>query len=289
MGFISMAERIALLTTFSQNEAHAHIQQYLSLHENVYRAHESVLTAHPIAVTDWIKHLSLPCLETKTRDTKEPLIRFLEAHSFDLNMLLTMQDTILAHAIKDPTQQTRYMTYHTHTQNSHADLTQLVTAVLQADNSVIQSYANRFDLDSSFFLFILSSILQPFLEALAQNASNDFYEKWWQSTCPVCGRTPVVARIRKRRRYLMCAYCGAEYLSDHFLCVHCDNRDPYTLQYLHIDEKPAFRIDYCTQCHKYLKVINDDKLKEPIPRFLEDILTLDLDLYAQHAGLTRDV
>lgn len=289
MGFISIAERLQLLTSLSQNKAHAHIQQYLALHERVYRAHDSFLAEHPTAITDWIGQLSMTSLETTARDTKEPLIRCLEARSFKPNTLLAVQELILARAITDPTQKTRYVNYHSHIQDSHADLTQLVTAVLQGKNSVILSYADRFELDASFFLFILSSILQPFLEALAQNASLDFYEKWWQSSCPVCGRTPVVARIRKRRRYLMCAYCGAEYLSDHFLCVHCDNRDPYTLQYLHLDEKPAFRIDYCTKCHKYLKVINDDKLKETIPRFLEDILTLDLDLYAQRAGLTRDV
>jgi formate dehydrogenase maturation protein FdhE len=259
MGFISLAERLKLLTSLSHNEAYAHIQQYLTLHERIYRAHESFLTEYPAAITDWLEQLSMTCLEAKARDTKDSLIRFLEARSFEPNTLLVMQEIILARAITDPTQKMRYATHQSHIQNSHADLTQLVTAVLQGDNSVIQSYADRFDLDSSFFLFLLSSILQPFIEAIAQNASLEFFEKWWQSLCPVCGRTPVVARIRKRRRYLMCAFCGAEYLSDHFLCVHCD------------------------------KVINDDKNKEPIPRFLEDILTLDLDLYAQRAGLTRDV
>lgn len=289
MGFISITERLKLLTRLSHTKEHAHIQQYLALYEHVNRAYACFFTAHPTAITDWMTQLSTTSLEAKARDAKDSLIRFLDAQSFKSNMLLALQDTILTHAITDPTQKTCYANYQSHTRNCYADLTQLVTAVLQANNSVIQSYADRFDLDSSFFLFILSSILQPFLEALAKNVSTDFYENWWQSTCPVCGQTPVVARIRKRRRYLMCAYCGAEYLSDHFLCVHCDNRDPYTLQYLHLDEKPAFRIDYCTKCHKYLKIINDDKLKETIPRFLEDILTLDLDLYAQRAGLTRDV
>jgi formate dehydrogenase maturation protein FdhE len=289
MGFLSIAERLKLLSSLSHNEAHAPIQQYLALHEKIYRAHDQFLKEHPTAVTDWMKQLSVPALETKARDAKASLIRFLDEHSFKPGTILTLQKMILALSIIDPAQNARYVNYHACVTNNHPAMIQLVTAVLHGDNPVIQSYADQFELDLSFFSFLLSSVLQLFIEALAQKTSSGFMETWWQSLCPICGRTPAVARIRKRRRYLMCAYCGAEYLSDHFLCVHCDNRDPSTLQYLDLDDKPAFRIDYCTKCHKYLKVINDDKIKETIPRFLEDILTLDLDLYAQHAGLTRDL
>jgi formate dehydrogenase maturation protein FdhE len=288
MGFIAINERLKILAALSTSDAHTHIQQYLAIYERVYRAHAAFLTEHPTAVTDWLGTLSVMDLETIALDTKEPLIHFLDADSFKPTILHDIQSKMLAFAITDPTQTARYAEYRSHLQ-SRVDQTQLITAVLQGDYPEIRSYADQFKLESSHFLFLLSGVLQPFIEGIAQHVSTGFYEKWWQSLCPVCGRTPIVARIRKRRRYLMCAFCGAEYLSDLFLCVHCDNRDPYALHYLHLDEKPAFQIDYCTKCHKYLKVINDDKLKETIPRFLEDLLTLDLDVYAQHAGLTRDV
>lgn len=289
MGFISIVERLKLLSSLRQNEAYTHLQPYLTLHEHIYRAHERFLVDYPTAITNWMDQFSITQLEKQSRDTNEPIIHFIEAGSFDPTLVLLLQEAILAFSQTDPAQTTKYMAYHSHVMVHHPDLIQLITAVLQGNDSGITSYANQFTLDASYFLFILSSTLQPFIEALAQKITPDFYEKWWHSRCPVCGRTPIVARIRKRRRYLLCAFCGAEYLSDHFLCVHCDNRDPYSLQYLHLDDHPAFRIDYCTKCHKYLKVINDDSIKEPIPRFLEDLLTLDLDLYAQHAGLTRDI
>ena len=85
----------------------------------------------------------------------------------------------------------------------------------------------------------------------------------------------------------MCAYCGAEYLADHILCVHCGNKDPYTLNYMELEGNKAFHIDFCTKCQQYLKVIVEDALSEPLPRFVEDLLTLDVDIAAREAGLTR--
>ena len=53
---------------------------------------------------------------------------------------------------------------------------------------------------------------------------------------------------------------------------------------MNIEGKPEFQIDFCTKCNHYLKVIIENKLKEPIPRCIEDILTLNLDIEALNAG-----
>ena len=47
------------------------------------------------------------------------------------------------------------------------------------------------------------------------------------------------------------------------------------------------QIDFCTKCKNYLKVIIDRALPEPIPGFLADILTLNLDVQAKHADLVN--
>jgi FdhE protein len=87
---------------------------------------------------------------------------------------------------------------------------------------------------------------------------------------------------------LACIFCGTEYISDRFLCVYCDNKDPYSLKYLTNDSKSEFQIDFCTKCRHYLKVINEDKIKDPIPEGLEDLLTLNLDFVAKKADLKRN-
>ena len=135
---------------------------------------------------------------------------------------------------------------------------------------------------------MVSVLIQPCLEEIARKIDSSLLDKWWQAYCPVCGRIPIVARVRQRKRYLVCTFCGAEYLSDRFLCVYCGNKDPYTLKYLSVDAQPAFQIDFCTKCKHYIKVIDEAKLKEAIPRGLEDILTLNLYLVAKNADLVRD-
>jgi FdhE protein len=131
-------------------------------------------------------------------------------------------------------------------------------------------------------------LIQPCLKEIARKIDSSTLDKWWQASCPVCGRLPVVARLRDRKRYLVCTFCSTEYLSDRFLCVHCSNKDPYTLSFLIDQTQPVLQIDFCTKCKHYLKVIDEAKLKEPIPKGLEDILTLDLDVLAKNKELLRD-
>jgi len=60
-------------------------------------------------------------------------------------------------------------------------------------------------------------------------------------------------------------------------CIHAR----YTPKYLTIKAQPAFSIDSCGKCRHYIKMIDEAELKENIPRGLEDILTLNLDLVAK--------
>jgi FdhE protein len=164
----------------------------------------------------------------------------------------------------------------------------LVNAVLKEDEQPILSSAEQFEVEPSILLYLVNTSIQPFIVTIARSVSSTFYEKWWRAHCPICGRTPQVARLRNRRRYLTCSFCGAEYPSDHFVCVHCNNKDPYMLKYLTNEDTPEFQIDFCTKCKHYIKVIIESKLKEPIPQCIEDILTLDLDIRAKNAGLLRN-
>ncbi|NWG09606.1 MAG: formate dehydrogenase accessory protein FdhE, partial [Nitrososphaerales archaeon] len=136
-------------------------------------------------------------------------------------------------------------------------------------------------------LFIISALIQPCLEEIANKANPSFFEKWWQAQCPICGRRPIVARLKARKRYLICTLCGSEYLADQFLCVNCGNTDPASLKFLAPEGHLELRVDFCVKCKHYLKVIDQDKLKKAIPKGLEDIITIDLDFMAKNFGLIR--
>jgi FdhE protein len=168
------------------------------------------------------------------------------------------------------------------------NLFKLIEATLRENIASIKKAAGKLDVQPALLLYIASVLIQPCLEEIARKIDSSMLDKWWQTSCPVCGRIPVVARLKDRKRYLTCTFCGTEYLSDRFLCVHCSNKDPYTLKYLIDEARPAFQIDFCAKCRHYIKVIDEAKLGEPIPKGLEDILTLNLDFLAKDADLVRD-
>ena len=117
-------------------------------------------------------------------------------------------------------------------ESGNLKLPKLIKATLKENLEYIRKVAGDFDVQPALLLYITSVLIQPCLEEIARKIDESLLDKWWQASCPVCGRIPVVAKLRHRKRYLVCTFCGAEYLSDHFICVHCENKDPYTLKYL---------------------------------------------------------
>ncbi|MEM2924090.1 MAG: formate dehydrogenase accessory protein FdhE [Methanocellales archaeon] len=222
-------------------------------------------------------------LQRRASETRKPIISFLESEIFQEDVLIMSFQQIsnkLPNAAKEELKD-----FLEALKAKKVSVVEIVTAVVKEDPVVFEKLGKEYKVNPKTLLFIASSIIQPFLEEIARQLDQAFLEQWWEAQCPVCGKKPTVARIKNRKRYLVCSLCGAVYLADLFLCVHCNNLDPDTLGFLAIENEPWFRIDYCEKCKHYLKVINDDKIKTPIPNGLEDVLTLNLDKIAKDAGL----
>ncbi|MCK4884464.1 formate dehydrogenase accessory protein FdhE, partial [Candidatus Bathyarchaeota archaeon] len=237
---------------------------------------------------NWEDKETIRDLQQKVLDKKLPLIYFLDPSKIDLDvMLMAFKKLVNVFAEQDISEES-LKNLLSHVESGKISLLKLIEATLRENISIIEEAAKESDIKTELLLYIISALIQPFLEEIARKIDSQFPDKWWQGSCPVCGRIPVVARNRYRKRFLVCNYCGTEYLSDNFFCVHCGNKDPYTLKFIEVEAKPAFKIDFCTKCKHYIKVIEEAKLKEPIPKGLEDILTLNLDFLAKDAGLARN-
>ncbi len=222
-------------------------------------------------------------LQRKSNQSRKPIISFLESEIF-LEDILISSFLQISNKLPD-TAKGEMKDFLEALKAKKVNIVEIATAVVKEDPEVFEKLRQEYKINPTTLLFIASSIIQPFLEEIARQVDQAFLELWWEAYCPVCGKKPAVARIKNRKRYLVCSLCGAEYLADLFLCVHCNNLDPNTLGFLAIENEPWFRIDYCEKCKHYLKVINNDKLKIPIPNGLEDVLTLSLDRIAKEAGL----
>ena len=118
--------------------------------------------------------------------------------------------------------------------------------------------------------------------------SSDVWDKWLKNYCPVCGRKPVLAQLRKqnegRARYLKCGGCGTMWRWNRLGCTYCDNEDLKKMHILEAESEPEMRIDVCDECHSYIKTYNKEG-DEDI--YLTDWATLHFDLLAEEQNLHK--
>ncbi len=286
MGHPSIHERLMIIADLIPS--HQDIRGALALLQQVLQTQLHIdETMTKGAKQGGMEQQSIASLEQQALEAKKPIIHFIPPDLFDRDPLNPAFRSIVHLFHSTYPEQKGLQKLLDQFDSGSLDFLGWITAVLTDDDEAIFRWAETYELAPSLFHVLITAPLQPFMEELARRVSSSFYDKWWQARCPICGQMPRVARLRDRRRFLTCNYCGAEYRSDHFLCVNCNNKDPYTLQFMQLENAPAFQIDFCTRCKNYLKVIIDQALPHPIPGFLTDLMTLDLDVHAKHVGLIR--
>jgi FdhE protein len=287
LGTQSIQERLKTISALLPQ--HEDLQDSLKLQKKILQIQLEIDNTPTKGTTiNWNDQTTIATLQQKSFETKKPIIHFLNPSTFDLEILANVAKKIVHVFIEQNINKRGLKKLLNFIENKKETLFKLIEATLRENIVPIRKTAKKMNVQPALLLYMISVLIQPCLEEIARKIDSSLLDKWWQTSCPVCGRIPIVARVRQRKRYLVCTFCGAEYLSDRFLCVYCDNKDPYTLKYLSVDSQPAFQIDFCTKCKHYIKVIDEAKLKEDIPRGLEDILTLNLDLVAKKADLKRD-
>ncbi len=111
---------------------------------------------------------------------------------------------------------------------------------------------------------------------------------WKRNYCPVCGRQPVLAHLRKemegRARFLVCDGCHTEWRYRRLGCVYCGNDDLKTIEILEPEDDNRIRLDGCEKCHAYLKTYTQEG-EEAI--FLNDWTTMPLDILGEQHGFHK--
>ena len=287
MGKKPIKERVAIVSAMLLQ--HKDLQGPLELKKKTLLIQKEIeITPTKGLAINWDDKKSIEDLQKKALDRKLPIIHFLDPTKFDLDLLLTSFKKLVHVFAEQNINEESLKKLLNHLESGKISLSKLIEATLRENIAIIEETAKESDVKAELLLYLVGALIQPSLEEIARKIDSQFPEKWWQGSCPVCGRIPIVAKNRYRKRFLVCTYCGTEYLADNFFCVHCGNKDPYTLNYIEVEANPAFQIDFCTKCKHYIKVIKEANLKEPIPKGLEDILTLNLDFLAKGAGLVRN-
>jgi len=138
--------------------------------------------------------------------------------------------------------------------------------------------------------FHVRAFLQPIATTLAA-AERGGADVSRGSLCFVCGGAPVVGSLRDLpealgSRCLTCGVCGCEWRLPRLTCAHCGEDDASKLTVHAAESLPWIRVDECGTCGRYLKTIDLRRRGDAVP-LVDDLATLELDLWARERGLTR--
>jgi len=267
---------------------HPELSNPLEIYKKVLMAQRQVRDSPKKGTNvDWDDKSTIEDLQQKAKKSGQPIASFLDPNIFDLDSVVHTIEQVIGVIIEKEEKKNWSNKFLDQIKSGKVDIFDFIGAALKGDAEYFNKYGEKLSINPALLLFFINSSIQPCFEEITKRVDPSFLERWWRTLCPICGRRPIVSRIRARKRHLICTHCGAVYLADLFLCVNCGNADAYTLKFLVPKGFPELRVDFCEKCKHYLKVVDENKLKKPIPEGLEDIMTIDLDYMAKNAGLRR--
>jgi len=147
---------------------------------------------------------------------------------------------------------------------------EFIIAVLTQDKEAFAALCQRYDLNEGFIRSTIWRIIAALVPAEMKdpdmwNPDRD-RPRFSENYCPVCGRQPVIADLRKyrqgRARDLVCGGCGTRWHYTRVGCVYCGNTDLQKMHTLEPEGSDIMRLDVCDACHHYIKTyrgpVDDD-------------------------------
>ena len=168
---------------------------------------------------------------------------------------------------------------------------QLFTLLLQQNDRGLSAFAAERQLEETSLRLLGWGIIAALVPSEAEDASVWEEIGWKRNYCPVCGRQPVLAVLRKeqegRARFLVCDGCHTVWLYARVGCVYCGNEDLKKMHVLEPEGEEEMRLDVCDKCHAYLKTYQgkDENGEEEIYR--HDWATLHLDILGSERSLVK--
>jgi len=153
--------------------------------------------------------------------------------------------------------------------------------LLEADEE--EQEDDAFDLIELF----LEESLRPDLERIAEKYAPVVAQSAWsEGYCPICGREPKIAEIKKseEERFLFCHQCGFEWSFRRIKCPFCGNEAPSSLAFFTVEEDERYHVDVCNECKRYIKIVDFREENQKANMDVEDIATLHLDILASEEG-----
>ncbi|MCR5757271.1 MAG: formate dehydrogenase accessory protein FdhE [Selenomonas sp.] len=161
-------------------------------------------------------------------------------------------------------------------------------SLLRQDEKEIAQYAAEQQVNAAVVRILGWQIIDLLIPAAVKDVSLWQAAGWMRNYCPVCGRQPVMAQLRKeqegRARVLTCDGCHTIWPYVRIGCVYCGNEDLKQMHVLEPEGEADMRLDVCDLCHNYLKTYVAEGAEEV---YLQDWATLHLDFLGEEKNLRK--
>lgn len=157
------------------------------------------------------------------------------------------------------------------------------------DEPFLNTVAERLEIEKAILTFLIQMSIQPSIRAQREQLNGKVNPRdWLRGYCPVCGSLPQMSELKEEgKRCFLCSFCGYEWLGLRLQCPYCENSNHKQLHYFYAEGQEAYRVDVCDKCKKYIKTIDSRKLDYTPDLYLEDIVTMHLDIIASKKGFQR--
>lgn len=160
-----------------------------------------------------------------------------------------------------------------------------------SDSTYQSQIIKNLKLDKAILSFLTQISIKPSIHAnVAQLKDQVDLKNRLRGFCPICGSFPQMSELKgEGQRFLVCSFCGFEWLSERLKCPFCENKDHGTLHYFYEEGNEIYRVYVCDKCKQYIKTVDSRKLDYEPDLNLEDIATIHLDILASEKGFKRPV
>jgi FdhE protein len=148
-----------------------------------------------------------------------------------------------------------------------------------------QSFSEEMNVQPWLPYLLAEHCLRPFLRIVSEVFKDDLPNQETKGSCPCCGEPIRLAVLEgKGKKMMVCPRCEAKWQQKRLRCSFCGNEDHQKLSYYTVEKDPSSKIEVCSECNNYTKVIDTRKLFKKQTTFLLDVNSIHLDIVAQENG-----
>ncbi|MCP8309032.1 MAG: hypothetical protein H3Z54_10125 [archaeon] len=199
MGNLSVEDQIRVIDRIIIE--HLDLRNPLEFHKMILQAQRQIRDDPKKGTSvNWDDKSIIEDLQKNAREFNQPVAKFLNPSIFDSKALLYSCEQVVKALVEKGMKEDLSKKFLDELISEKISIIDSVSAALKGDAEYFEKYGERLGINPALILFTVSALIQPCLEEIAKKIDPSFLEKWWQALCPICGRRPMTARLRKRKR-----------------------------------------------------------------------------------------